>query len=140
MIFPEGIPVFGDKEFRGKCPLEQDEQATFFNQLRKLYPDTLGLIAIHPRNEQLLIKGQFRAIKRHKSEGMVTGAADIIIPGCPAFVCELKRQDHTKSSISDDQIKYLLAAQRCGAFSCIALGHEAALQAVAQWLDWQGKD
>ena len=66
---------------------------------------------------------------------MTTGAPDIIIPGRRTFLCELKRRDHTKSKISDLQIKYLETAQSLGAFACIALGWEAAMEAFHEWHD-----
>lgn len=133
MKLPAGIPVYGDPAFRGKCHQEHVEQASFFGRLRREYPDSYGLIALHPRNEGLLIGGQFRAIQKHRSEGMAKGAADIVIPGRPAFVCELKRLDHTKSNWQDGQIEYLEAAQAAGAFVCIALGAAAAWQAFDEW-------
>jgi len=68
-----------------------------------------------------------------KAEGLATGAPDIIIPGRRTFLCELKRRDHTKSAISDLQIRYLETAQSLGAFACIALGCEAALEAFDEW-------
>lgn len=134
MKFPEWLPVYGDLKCRDKCPLESAEQITFFNRLRREYPDTYGKVAIHPRNEQQLKGGQFRALSRHKAEGMTTGASDIIIPGCPSFVCELKRRDHTKSAWQDGQIEYLDAARGCGSFVCVALGADAAWQAFNDWL------
>ena len=65
---------------------------------------------------------------------MTKGASDIIIPGSPAFVCELKRRDHTKSRWEDGQQEYLTAAQDAGAFVCIALGADAAMEAFNDWL------
>lgn len=134
MKIPTNIKVYGDIKYRGECDDESEEQVTFFNQLRKLYPDSYGAIAVHVRNEQRLSKGQFYALKRHKAEGMVTGAADIIIPGNPAFVCEMKRMNHTKSKLTDKQLKYLTAAQSLDAFACIALGYKAALEAFGDYL------
>ena len=64
---------------------------------------------------------------------MCVGASDIIIPAAPAFCCELKRLDHTKSSWQKGQIDFLLAAQQQGAFCCVALGYLAALEAIEQW-------
>ena len=92
------FPVYGDAAFRGKCPKEDIEQISFFNRLRREYPDSYGLIALHPRNEGLKRGGQFSAVVKHAAEGMTKGAADIIIPGRRAFVCELKRRDHTQSA------------------------------------------
>lgn len=132
MKFPEFVKVYGDQSFRGDCPVESAEQKTMFSAIRRIYPDTLGIIALHPRNEGKRTKGQ---IWYEKAEGLTAGAADLIIPGNPAMVLELKRQDHTKSKWETDQLKYLEASHRAGAFVCVALGWEAALQAVKDYVD-----
>jgi hypothetical protein len=129
-----GIMTFGNLDFRGKCPGEALEQVTFFNRLRTDYPDTWGAIAVHPRNEGQLRGGQFAGMSKAKAEGMTTGAADIVIPGAPAFVCEMKRQDYTQSAWQDGQIVYLKASVKCGAFVCVALGYVAAWQAFEYYL------
>jgi hypothetical protein len=133
MKIPAWLPAYGDLAFRGKCPPEHIEQASFFAKLRREYPASYGLIAIHPRNEGLLVKGQFQAVTKHRIEGMAKGAADIVIPGAPSFVCELKRQDHTKSAWEDGQLAYMEAAHDAGAFVCVALGAAAAWQAFEAW-------
>ena len=69
-------------------------------------------------------------VARERIEGMVAGAPDIIIPGNPTFVCELKRLDHTKCRFQYGQLEYLEAAHKAGAFVCVALGYQAALDAV----------
>ena len=127
------VAIYGDVNFRGKCPKEEIEQVTFFNRLRREYPATYGLIALHPRNEQQLKGSQHRTMIAQKAEGMTLGAADIIIPGAPTFVCEMKRQDHTLSAWKPGQKEYLAAAMNAGAFACIALGHEAAWDAFMTW-------
>jgi len=131
MRIPNWLPVYGNMEFRGQCPPESAEQVTFFARLRREYPDSYGLIAIHPRNEG---KRHYAQVMTQKSEGMTPGAADIIIPGRPAFVCELKRCDHTKSAWQDGQVEYLEACRGAGAFACVALGHEAAWEAFLAWV------
>ena len=131
MKFPTEIDVYGDKAFRGKCPTESLEQITFFARLRREYPTTWGAIAFHPRNEGVR---SIMRVKIDKAEGMVTGTPDIIIPGKPTFVCELKRRDHTKSSLKDEQTEYLYAAKNAGGFVCIALGHKAAEEAFRRYL------
>ena len=131
MKLPNDIPVFGDTKFRGDCPSESLEQVTFFSRLRRQYPDSWGAIAVHIRNEG--IRHRFQAAKE-KSEGMVTGAPDIIIPGARTFICELKRRDHTKSTIGKEQLVYLRAASLAGAFVCIALGSDAAEEAFVECL------
>lgn len=129
------VPVFGDVSFRGKCPKEEVEQASFFARLRREYPASWGLIALHPRNEGLKVGRQFSSVIKHQAEGMAKGAADIIIPASPAFVCELKRQDHTLSQWQDGQREYLSAAADAGAFACVALGAAAAWNAFEVWLE-----
>jgi hypothetical protein len=128
------FPVFGDPSYRGKCPLEKVEQASFFNRLRREYPDTWGRLALHPRNEGLLEKGQFSTLIQHKAEGMTAGAVDIIIPSGRAFVAEMKRLDHTKSAWQPGQVEYLTAASKAGAFACVALGALGAWEAFEVWL------
>lgn len=138
MLFREieagGVHVFGDRSFRGKCPVESMEQVTFFNRLRKAYPDSFGRLALHPRNEGQLRHGQFASVQKVSAEGMTKGAADIVIPGAPTFVCELKRQDHTKSRWEDDQEAYLIAAAAAGCFTCVGLGVAGAWEALEHWL------
>ena len=129
-----GVRVYGDRAFRGKCAVESVEQVTFFNWLRREYPDSFGALAVHPRNEGQLRGGQFYAMQKVKAEGMTPGASDIIIPGAPAFVCEMKRRDHTRSTWQDGQIDYLTAAAQTGCFVCVALGYEAAKEAVHEWM------
>jgi hypothetical protein len=129
------VPVFGDIAYRGKCPKEEVEQASFFSRLRREYPASWGLIALHPRNEGLKVGRQFSSVMKHQAEGMTKGAADIIIPASPSFVCELKRQDHTLSQWQDGQQEYLEAAAKAGAFACVALGAVAAWGAFEVWLN-----
>lgn len=128
MKIPENIPVFGEKVKGCKIP-ESAHMKTFFNTLRREHPE-YGAIALHIRNEGNKTPQQ---VIREKVEGMVTGASDIVIPGRPSFVCELKSQS-TRATISDEQISYLLAAQAAGAFSCVAIGYTGAMQAFYAWI------
>jgi hypothetical protein len=131
MKMPAGIIVFGDQDYRGVCPPESAEQITFFARLRREYPQTWGALAIHPRNEG---KRHHAQTMKQKSEGMTAGSSDIVIPARIAFVCELKRRDHTKSAWQKEQVQYLLAAKEAGAFACVALGYEAAWDALLTWI------
>jgi hypothetical protein len=128
------VPVYGNQEWRGKCPSESVEQITFFNRIRKI--PIYGLIAVHPRNEGVR---HYKQVSKEKAEGMTKGASDIIIPGNPSFVCELKRRDRTQSSWQDGQKEYLEAAKRAGAFTCVALGADAAMEALEEWLSLQAR-
>lgn len=130
MKLPQDIKIWGNVEFRGDCPAEALEQVTFFARLRRQYPDSYGLLALHPRNEGRRTHLQ---VAKEKSEGMTTGATDIIIPGRQTFVCELKRRDHTKSTIRGEQLAFMRAAQAAGAYACIALGVDAAWDAFEDW-------
>lgn len=103
---------------------------TFFSRLRRAHPDSYGILALHPRNEGRRTHLQ---VAKEKSEGMTTGATDIIIPGRQTFVCELKRRDHTKSKLGDEQLAFMRAAQTAGAYVCIALGVDAAWEAFNSW-------
>ena len=130
MRLPDDIPVYGNASYRGKCHLEEVEQASFFSKLRREYPDTLGRIALHPRNEG---KRHIHTAIKHSAEGMAPGASDIVIPARVPFICEVKRLDHTKSTWQEGQLPYLRAAKDAGAFVCIALGAMAAWQAFEEW-------
>lgn len=134
MKMHKDIKVYGNTNFRGDCPLEDAELMTFFNQLRIKYPD-IAKVATHPDNEGLILGAAHNAHIKQKAKGAIrNGAADIIICGCPTFVCEMKRQDHTKSKWQDGQLDFLQTSQGLGAFVCVALGYEAALQALNDWL------
>jgi Holliday junction resolvase len=52
----------------------------------------------------------------------------------PPILIELKRRDHTKSSVSSDQIKYILNAKKIGANACIAVGAQGAMAAVRHYV------
>ena len=132
MKFDKHLKIYGDLSYRGKCPTEAMEQSTFINWLRRTSPD-YGPLVVHIKNEG---KRTIYQTQRDKAQGMTTGASDIIIPGNPAFVCEMKRRDHTKSRWQDGQQEYLLRCHRVGAFACVALGHEAAKEAFQCWIDY----
>lgn len=121
------IRIYGTKI--KDAPTETAEMVTFFNWLRREHPH-LAAIAVHIRNEGKRTHSQ---VMRQKSEGLITGAADIIIPGAPTFVCEMKRRSTYK--VSDKQMEYLEAAQENGAFVCIALGCDGAKLALLDWID-----
>jgi|TARA_R100000479_G_scaffold176487_1_gene131303 hypothetical protein len=129
------IHLYGDPFWRGKCPTEAVEQSSFFNRLRREYSDTYGRIGLHIRNEGKRTGRQMQSIR--SQGGFVAGAADIVIPGSPTFVCELKRCDHTQSTWQDGQIEYLESSTAAGAFVCVALGAAAAWDAFEDWLSSQ---
>lgn len=132
MIFPDGIKVYGDTSFRNKkCPVEDAELVTFINQIKKLYPNSFGRLVLHIPNEG---KRKVYEVSNLKKKGALnTGASDIIIPGNPSLVMEMKRQDHTLSDWQPGQIEYLEASKMVGCFVCICLGWEAAMMAFNDW-------
>ena len=133
MKLPPHIPLYGDPTYRGKCPIEAVEQASAVNRIRQLYPDTFGALVFHPRNEQQLRGGQHSAMIKHKAEGLTAGVSDLVIPGAPCLVVEIKRRNPQLSKISPEQIAYLETAQRMGAFVAVALGAVAAIEAFDIW-------
>lgn len=133
MKFPSNVTVAGDTSYRNKkCPKESAEQITLFSEMRKNMPE-VGAIAIHVRNEG---KRTWEQAAMQKAEGMVTGACDVIIPGCPSLVMEIKRKDHTMSKWQPGQQEYMEAAANAGSVAVVALGWEAAYQFIEQW--WRG--
>jgi len=134
----KGVRIYGDTAYRGDCPKEDFEQISFFSKLRREYPDSYGLIAVHPRNEQKLKGGQFAALNKHKLEGQCKGSSDILIPAGRGFVCEMKRVDHMACSWQSGQREYLEAAAALGAFSCVALGAAAAWEAFQDYINEKG--
>ena len=132
MIFPNGIKLYGDKDFRDKkCPVEDAELVTFINQIKKLYPESFGKLILHIPNEG---KRKAHEVANLKKKGALnTGASDIIIPGNPSLVMEMKRHDHTLSEWQHGQIEYLEASKAAGCFVCVCLGWEAAMMAFNDW-------
>src|SRR5690349_21248966 len=110
------LPIYGDTTYRGKCSRESVEQITFISWVRRTYPDSYGITIFHAKNEGKLVDGQFQLITKDKAMGMAVGCSDVHCPGMPSLCMELKRQDHTKSTIHQEQIDYLLAAKQAGAF------------------------
>ena len=121
------IRIYGQQE-KGKHPRENAEMITFFNELRDKFPE-LSILATHIKNEG---KRTAQQIEKDKAEGLVTGFPDIVILGAPAFVCEMKSK-RKGSKASEDQLDVLEAADKNGAFACIAYGYKAALEAVEEW-------
>ncbi len=131
MKIPQGIKIYGDFNYRDKnCRKEWSEQKEFFGFLKARRAHWYA-IAIHPKNEGERT-GKEAA---HAAElgCLNTGASDIIIPARIPFVCEIKREDHTLSAISKPQIAYLNGCKDAGAFTCIALGCNAAWSALLEW-------
>lgn len=130
MKIPDHIKSYGEQKKGTGFPDESAEQKTFFNQLRKKYPQ-YAAIAIHPKNEQKRKGRDFQTLANDKAMGFCAGASDIIIPGGPALVIELKKQSGGRWQ--PGQVNYLSAAQGAGATVCVAFGWMAAMTAVDDW-------
>lgn len=101
-----------------------------FGQIRKHYPH-LAPIVFHPRMEGERTKGQ---ADWQKADGsIVKGVSDVIGIGDPMLVLELKRRDKNKSVWQPGQVDFLEYSHKRGAFTCLALGWEAAMQAIKDW-------
>lgn len=137
MKLPPEIPVFGDPSFRGNCCKEDIDQINFYSWLKLNYP-LYHKLMIHPQAEGKRNGAQMNYHAR--TGGIPTGASDVIIPGDPCFVVELKRKDHTKSNWQKEQLPYLLAAKKSGCFVGLALGFDGLKEAFFQWLKTQPGD
>lgn len=123
--------VYGNIKYRGKCISEDAVHIAFVAWIRHHHSDE-GSLLIHAKNEG---KRTPQQVAMDKKMGSITkGASDIIIPGNPAFVCELKRDDPTKCHWQPGQEDYLNIAHEHGAFACVAFGLDAAKYA---FIDWQ---
>ena len=131
MRLPKTIKIYGDITHRDKdCRKESTEQKEFFGFLKELRP-AYHAVAFHPKNEG---KRTYQQAEADRQQGALNkGASDIIIPASITFVCELKCVDHTESHMPAIEVEYLEAAQELGAFACIALGSNAAWQALLDW-------
>lgn len=131
MIFPDWLPVFGDKNYRGNCISEDAVHVAFCAWVMHNYPDIYEIM-IHPKNEGKRTHQQVALDKKMRS--IVLGASDIIIPGNPSLTMEIKLQDHTKSHWQPDQVDYLQRSMSRGSFSCVALGLDGCKAAFSAWL------
>lgn len=130
-----GIEVVGDTSYRNpKCSMEDAELVTFIAEWNR-DPDLCRIPVLHiPNEKKRRSKQDFAELKKQKLKGaFVPGASDIIAVGFPTLVIELKRADHTVSSIEQDQIDFLTKAQNADAWVCVALGYKAALQFAREW-------
>jgi len=123
------IKTYGQQQ-TGKQPSEAAEMTTFFNQLKKRYPE-IHALALHVRNEGKRDHKDTNIMKMQG--GFIKGAPDIVIVGSPTFLCEMKSKAKT-SRIAKEQTSFLERADRAGCFCCVAYGWEAAMEAVEEWI------
>ena len=128
MIIDKRLRVYGNMSYRDGLKNETAQSQTFVNQMRKRHPE---LLIMHIKNEGKKTKSQ---ADFDRSMGMLTGASDFIVIGNPTLCIEMKNADHTVSTISKEQQQFLLNAEKQGCFTCVALGWEAAMEAVEDWM------
>ena len=122
------IKVYGNMSYRDGLKNETAQSQTFVNQMRKRHPE---LLIMHIKNEGKKTKA---AADFDRAMGMLTGASDFIVIGNPTLCIEMKNADHTVSTIGKKQTEFLINAEKQGCFACVALGWEAAMEAVEDWI------
>lgn len=131
MRFPEWLSVFGDTYYRGQCRPEENEQIDFVAWMQHNHSKYADIM-LHPKIEG---KRTYQQARRDKLSGSLNkGASDIVIPCAVPFVCEIKRENHTKSKWQNGQQEYLQTAKNMGAFVCVALGFDGAKLAFNEYL------
>ena len=113
-----------------KSPLEHIEQINLVAHCRQKWPDEFELMLHVPNESDVPVQYRNKLSKC----GILKGASDwlILVPahGRPYAVIELKRLRKRDSSISKEQVQFLLNAGSVGAFACAAYGYKAALKAI----------
>lgn len=123
------IKVYGSLTYRDTKTAKEDQEAmTLVNQVKKRYP---YLLFMHIKNEGKKTKAQ---ADFDKAMGMLAGASDFVFLGTPPLLLEMKRKDNTLSTWQPNQQMFLLKAQEQGCKVCVALGWEAAMEAVEDWM------
>lgn len=141
----QNIPVYGDWDYRGDCPVEDGDLASFFAWVRHQYPKYQHLI-FHPENEWKPGKsgGSYAHYASKIAKGMVPRMGDVvclpIAKSAPAFICELKRLDVSKSLQSRkrkehflEQIVLLESQKQHGNFACLAFGFDNLKRAFIEY-------
>ena len=131
-----GDPQYRDKKAGRKCMKEDPVHVAFVAWVRYNYPEVAELL-FHINNEGMRTPQQ---IAKAKAMGdMNTGAPDIMVVGSPLLCMELKREDRTLSHWQPEQEPWLERAYQSGAYTCVALGLQAAKDAFIHWLELQPK-
>lgn len=119
-----------DSGYRGECPTEIIEQINCAGWLEKNHPERWPLI-FHVANE---IKANPQYMAKRKKMGVRSGVSDIIDFGEIRGAFELKRQDRTKSKVSEEQMAFLEAVDASGGFAAIVYGYSSFLLAYSEYL------
>lgn len=139
------IEIIGDVNYRGECKAEDADLASFFAWVRKEYPQYRSFV-FHAETEfNPTGPASYAYHAKSKAKGRLDGIADIIcLPiskGAPAFMCELKRKDISKSLANKKRKEHfeiqllLLKSQKiAGNIAIVALGLEAAKAAFKSYV------
>ena len=132
MKTPEWLPKFGDLPKSTSNPAEDYVLSSLVSRIRKDYPTTYGLVAFHVKNES---KRTTTQIKIDKLKGLTKGVSDLIVIGNPTLCMEIKKDNSCR--FEDGQLHFLEQAQKGGAFACLAIGYQGALNAFHHWIEIQ---
>lgn len=116
-------------EFPKKAPSESTEQITFFNQLRKHYPE-IAKGAFHVKNEG---KKTYATAMKDKAEGLLSGVVDIIIMGETMLYIEMKKVSK-RAKATSSQVEFLNLASDLGHDAYLCYGWEMAWVALETWI------
>tara|TARA_R100000951_G_scaffold27557_2_gene23478 strand:+ start:9753 stop:10187 length:435 start_codon:yes stop_codon:yes gene_type:complete len=128
-----GVMCYWDDEQNAskvKSRKEYLEQIDFVNWARYEYP-ILESLLFAPMNEGDA-KPQYRS--KMKSMGLTSGVSDCILLCNGVGAIELKRSRKRDSSISKEQIKFMLSVESVGGFAVVAYGASAAKEALKDYL------
>lgn len=132
MKTPEWLPKFGDLPKSTNNPAEDYVLSSVVSRIRKDYPTTYGLVSFHVKNES---KRTTTQIKIDKLKGLTKGVSDLIVIGNPTLCMEIKKDNSCR--FEDGQLQFLEQAQKGGAFACLAIGYQGALEAFHHWIEIQ---
>lgn len=132
MKTPEWLPKFGNLPKSTSNPAEDYVLSSVVSRIRKDYPNTYGLVAFHVKNES---KRTTTQIKIDKLKGLTKGVSDLIVIGNPTLCMEIKKDNSCR--FEDGQLQFLEQAQKGGAFACLAIGYQGALDAFHHWIEIQ---
>jgi hypothetical protein len=126
-------------------PSEHDEQAVFYQdtlleyRLRDDFIPELFFAVVN--GFYLSGKGKWGLLKKYKAEGWRSGIADIQYQqprgSHPFCVIEMKRSDlrgDKKGGLEKEQVEYLNAARRVGAYVCVCYSADEAKEAFADYM------
>lgn len=141
-----GVEIVGDVNYRGECKAEDADLASFFAWVRYEYP-ILRHFIFHAETEfNPTSATSYTYHAKSKAKGRLDGIADIIcLPisnGAPAFLCELKRCDISKSLASkkrkqhfENQLMLLSSQKSASNVAIVALGFDAAKAAFIEYVE-----